>query len=726
VKLERVQPLKLPYRNSDYYTLGTRRGLFLSNPHHHVFRLNPDDYTVSWEFAWTHIRRTTLVGDMLIFSDYDSVKGLNAETGETRWSHKSTGAAEHGEGRLLVYLYDGLENSGYLVVDPRTGDVERHVSPPSFHGSVVRTLPDCAILRGKAHDRQTFHAFDFDAQQMRWEFSPRRHLNFTGSEFTDPAVVGMSSDESVLLFELAGHLTAVRVSDGGVVWQRKPSGQNYHRSCAGLTFILENRDLVCLDTASGDIVWRMPPPPNSPSPYGCFSLACDEIYRGLLVLSGSKSILLASPEDGTIHATYPVPSTVLRVDVWNEGLLAILRDGRADLLATSETSAPKRKPARMIALSTPSSVEHYRRAEQQRAKRLSPPRPAPVPTIEVIASIPTGTAGTPRIPTPVVGPNGVFFLLLENNGTFAGIRKLARSTYERVWETPPSEVEPAWATDAHLVCGRYQMDRVEVLDTADGRSLWSTESQRGESWPWRDLIVTSPYEPAEIRLLDPATGRCERTIQRPLEKLCGVSGDLALVCAATHSKVETLGVTFRRPMDPFAVVDLETGDVKWQRAIFERWLSEHDPRSSAKIFAIGPRTAVVRGGDNLAGIDLATGDLVWEMSVVSGGLPTHVHHFAHNRIWIGGRKDSVRIVHADTGEVTDLEGLGGSVYLNQTWGDYGLSFKTESLDMYHPNGTSMRLKLRNQARAAIEAAPDLILIEPHRLRVVRLGRTVFA
>jgi hypothetical protein len=107
------------------------------------------------------------------------------------------------------------------------------------------------------------------------------------------------------------------------------------------------------------------------------------------------------------------------------------------------------------------------------------------------------------------------------------------------------------------------------------------------------------------------------------------------------------------------------------------------------------------------------------MSVVSHGLTMGVPHFAHNRIWMRGERDGVRIVHADTGEVTDIEGLGGFVDPNQTWGDYGLSLKTGSLDMYHPNGTSMRLKLRHQAGTAIEASPHLILIEPHRLRVVR-------
>jgi outer membrane protein assembly factor BamB len=711
VELERVNALKLPYRNGSYYAFGNHRSLFLSNPHHHICRLNPDDYTLSWEHPWTHIREKTLVGDTLIFSGYDSVHGLNAETGEERWKHKATGWAEHGQGRLILYL----QSCGYVIIDPQTGDVERRLSPPSFQGCVVRTLPHCAILHGKANDNQMFRAFEFDAQQVRWEFSPRRHLALTSHAHITPTVVGMSSDTSVLLLELDGHLIAVRVSDGVVVWQRAPSGQNYHRSCAGLLFLLENRDLVCLDIASGDIVWRMPPPPNSP--YGFFSLACDVIYRGLLVLSDSTRILLASPQDGTIHATYTV-SKVARIDVWNERLIAIMYNGRVDLLVTSDSPAPKRRTARIIALSTPSSAERDQRAEQRRASRLSPPRPTPVPTIEVIASIPTGTSRTPRIPTPVVGPNGVFFVLRDDTGAYVGIRKHARSTYERVWEIPPIDVvQPAWATDAHLVCGRGIHDRVEVLDTADGRSLWSTESQRGESWAWRELVVTSPYEPAEIRLLDPATGQCERTIRRPLEHLCDVSGDLALVCATRPVVSEAFGLTFKVPIAPFAVVDLETGRVKWQRAIFERLPQELDPHWNPKIFGVGPRTAVAYAGDHLAGVDLATGDFVWQMSVA--GPSVRPVHFAHNRIWMTGGNDGLRIVHADTGEVTDIEGRGGLVFPEQIWGDFAVCCSSKSLDLYHPNGTSMRLKLRNEARAAIEASPDLILVEPHRLRIVR-------
>jgi outer membrane protein assembly factor BamB len=726
MNLGRVQALKLPYRDHSYYALGSRHGLFLSNWPHHIFRVDPDDYRVSWELPWAGIRSKTLVGDMLIISDRDDVHGVNAETGDTRWKHKANRAAEHGQGRLILYPLSG----GYLVVDAQTGDVERRLSPPSFQGYVVRTLPDCTILQGKAEDGQTFHAFDFEAQEVRWEFSPRRHLNFTGSDHISPTVVGASPDASILLLELDRHLIAVRVSDGVVIWQHEHAGTHTnHRTCAGLTFLLEKRDLVCLDIASGDIAWRMAPPSHG---YASFSLACDGLYRDLLVLSDGLSISLASPQDGTIHASY-TDRAVSRVAAWDEGLIAITSKQRVDLLAareesteqSSEQSAPKRRPARAIALRTPSSVEHKQRAEQRRASRRSPPKPAPVPTIEVIASIPTGTSRTPVMPTPVVGPNGVFFVLRENDGTYAGIRKLARSTYEKVWETPPSEVAPAWATDAHLVCGDDRTDRVEVLDVADGRSLWSTESQRGESWAWRDLIVTSPDEPAEIRLLDPATGRCERTIQRPLEVLCGVSGDLALICAARHEWAAWIGATLRVPIDPFAVVDLGTGRVKWQRGIFERLTSEHEPHRDAEVFAVGPTTAVVSTGDHLAGVDLTTGDLVWQMSLVNHGRRMGVRHVANNRIWMTGENGSVRIVRADTGEVTDIEGRGGRLSPYQTWGDYGISFSKGFLDMYHPNGTSMRLKLRNDVCAAVEASPDLILVERKRLRVVRQGRIVF-
>jgi hypothetical protein len=47
VKLERVQALKLPYRDALYSVLGSRRGLFMSASDHNMWRLDPDDYSVT-------------------------------------------------------------------------------------------------------------------------------------------------------------------------------------------------------------------------------------------------------------------------------------------------------------------------------------------------------------------------------------------------------------------------------------------------------------------------------------------------------------------------------------------------------------------------------------------------------------------------------------------------------------------------------------------------------
>jgi outer membrane protein assembly factor BamB len=701
VKLERVQALKLPYGGGDYVfyeVLGSRRGLFLTDSERYMCRVDPDDYTVSWEIPWKRAMWQKFVADTLVASHGATVWGLNPDTGETLWEHEANGWVEHGEDRLLLFTGNG----GYTIINPRTGAVDCRVTASPFRGHAFCIDSRSAVLVGEKHENQILRGFDFETRQIRWELSLRRDVGLYAGADELPIFVGTSSDKSILVVRLGRNLVAVRVSDGSVVWHREPNGDHTPpRSAAGLTFIIEDRDLVCFDIASGDIAWRKPPD----QPHHNFHLASDKTYAGFVVLGyGCERICLASPQDGTIHATYTGDAGP-RVEVWSDGVIVFRNHGHMDLLAVGDRSTPTRQSTETIAVSTPSSAARERRAEDQRARR---PIPPPVRTIEVIATILARTAG--ENPAPVVGPDAVYVVMPEATTGYV-VQKLARPSYERVWRTSPLGGEPKWATESHLVCGHGFHHRVEAFDTADGRSLWSADSHRGASWAWRDLIVTSPPVVAEIRLLDPSTGRCERTIRRPLPRLCHVSGDLALVCATRHGMAGASGWE----IDPFAVVDLETGQLKWQGAIFERFPAEDGSLGSAEILGVGSRVAVVWAGQVVAGIDLTTGDLAWKVSIHSS---SRRPYFARNRVWTSDA-NTVQSIDTDTGKVTIIKGRGEIPEPCAIWGDYVVSLATKGLDLYHLDGTSMRLKLRNEARTAIEASPDLILVEHGRLRIVR-------
>ncbi len=244
-----------PARHQDSVYVAARNGV--------VYRIDAASGNVLWKSdTGNPVYAATGVNDGIVVVAHDNgdVVALRVADGEMAWrssiKRQISAIPVAGKGRVVVRTADGL----VIGLDSESGDIEWQVKKAvpglSMHGDSMPLISGDVVLvglsSGKLIANNVISGRDYWEMDISW-VRGRNEIERLGDADTSPIILG----NTVYAGNYQGSVVAIQLVDARLIW-RKDISTRLPMAISGdlLVVIGELGQVIALDAASGDILWR--------------------------------------------------------------------------------------------------------------------------------------------------------------------------------------------------------------------------------------------------------------------------------------------------------------------------------------------------------------------------------------------------------------------------------------------------------------------------------------
>jgi outer membrane protein assembly factor BamB len=726
MKLHLYKALKLEFKISLDRVVGDERGIYVGDSHQTVYALEPDDDRVRWQMPARGFEPRALAGDVLVLCG-DRVRGLRGvdiRTGATRWTSAPTVTFDHcdtwRDGLLRAHAVS--QPTEVRCIDPATGEVLEEIL---LDGRAALLGDERALY---THGESAGRCVDLRDRSVAWQRPVFDVAREAAGIPLDPRTHPLASfhGPDTVVVQYGPGLAAFRAATGETLWTaRLPAAPHSSVAVAlGCAMASTRQETIAFDVESGRIRWIRPQREAPADRVAEPATPPRQTFQGMFVSHEADGLDLVDAQSGQTLCSAP-GRTFSDVAQAGDKLVALRWDGRVNVFGLERGLVTPRKPK-------------------------------PPPERKVVRVRGGGLAfeETARVKLPGLSwPSRAVLTAdaLVVSDPDHGVVQLARDGWRVGWQKPAGSPEIAWAVGGVVLAPLARRGRVVAYRAVDGETAWEAESQRGQAWilDQRRLLV-APSRASGLRVLDVETGHVLQTIDCHLPRvLCAAGGRIVL--ASTRPPKDELDAIRTLTDEPgvdqgvaeailghdqpatdallvqtaghFAVVDVEEGRAIWSRALEPELKEMAGLDGELRLQVVGADADWVlfwhwsheSYGSVLWGVSMVTGAVAWQARLEGRGQAS----FDGSWVWVPIEKPGFECVDVQTGALRRRHApTVNLVHPVGSYGAYHLSTATRSIDFYHPLQETQRLPLANGTQLAVDASPELLLVERHRVRVL--------